>query len=182
MAEQDKLGRNNPGRPTGYRPEYAEQAAKLAKLGATDAEIADFFEVNRATLLRWKAQYAELSEAMIIAKAEADQRVEHSLYHRAVGYTFDAVKIFPPRGKDSQPVTVNYREHVPPDTTACIFWLKNRKPKDWRDVRQHEVGGPGDFAQMSDDELRKAVAEEAEAIGLTGAPASAPARGNGTAH
>ena len=52
--------------------------------------------------------------------------VERSLYHRANGYSYDAVKIF--CSKDGKVTKVPYREHVPPDVTACIFWLKNRKP------------------------------------------------------
>jgi hypothetical protein len=55
---------------------------------------------------------------------------------RAVGYEFDAVKIF--CDKNGQVTKVPYREHVPPDVTACILWLKNRKPSEWRDVQQME--------------------------------------------
>jgi hypothetical protein len=74
-------------------------------------------------------------------KAEADSRVERSLYERANGYTYDAVKIFMPAGA-KKPVYAPYREHVPPDTTAAIFWLKNRDPARWRDAWQveHSLG------------------------------------------
>ena len=54
------------------------------------------------------------------------------------GYTHDAVKIFQHQG---EPVRVPYREHVPPDTTAAIFWLKNRRPEEWRDRHNHEISG-----------------------------------------
>jgi hypothetical protein len=70
-------------------------------------------------------------------KAEADNRVERSLYERAVGYNYDAVKIFMPAGRE-KPVYAEYVEHVPPDTTAAIFWLKNRDPQHWRDSQQLE--------------------------------------------
>ena len=60
-----------------------------------------------------------------------------SLYERANGYTYDAVKIFMPAGA-KKPVYAPYIEHVPPDTTACIFWLKNRDPARWRDTWQLE--------------------------------------------
>jgi hypothetical protein len=68
-------------------------------------------------------------------------RVERSLYERANGYTYDAVKIFMPAGA-KKPVYAPYREHVPPDVTACIFWLKNRDPAHWRDAWQvdHTLG------------------------------------------
>ena len=71
-------------------------------------------------------------------KEVADNRVERSLYNRAVGYTFDSEKVFQHQGEIVRAKTV---EHVPPDTTAGIFWLKNRKPAEWRDKIEHQVGG-----------------------------------------
>jgi hypothetical protein len=73
-------------------------------------------------------------------KAEADNRVERSLYERANGYSYDAEKIF--CDKNGKVTRVPYREHVPPDVTAGIFWLKNRDPAHWRDAWQvaHTLG------------------------------------------
>lgn len=124
-------------RPSKYDPEFPEQARKLCLLGATDLEIADFFEVSVASLYRWKNEHPEFCEALKEAKAEADKRVEESLYHRALGYSHDAVKIFMPAGA-TEPVHAPYREHYPPDTTAAIFWLKNRQPERWRDKQEHD--------------------------------------------
>ena len=118
------------GRPSSYKPEYAKQAAKLCKLGATDREMADFFGVVESTLNLWKLDFPEFSESLKLAKGEADARVEKSLYRRALGYSHDAVKIFHDQNGTTE---VPYTEHYPPDTTACIFWLKNRKPGEWRD-------------------------------------------------
>jgi hypothetical protein len=72
--------------------------------------------------------------------ADADDRVERSLYNRAIGYSYDAVKIF--CDKNGKVTRVPCREHVPPDVTACIFWLKNRNPAKWRDVQnvEHVLG------------------------------------------
>ena len=58
------------------------------------------------------------------------------LYERANGYSYDAVKIFCSR--DGEIIEAPYAEHVPPDVNACIFWLKNRRPQDWRDVQNVE--------------------------------------------
>ena len=69
-------------------------------------------------------------------KEEADARVEQSLYQRAVGYSFKSEKIF--CNKDGEVTRVPIVEHVPPDVTAQIFWLKNRDPKRWRDAWQVE--------------------------------------------
>jgi hypothetical protein len=68
-------------------------------------------------------------------------RVERSLYERANGYNYDAVKIFMPAGS-KQPVVVHYIEHCPPDVGAAFIWLKNRDPERWRDVQnvEHVMG------------------------------------------
>lgn len=153
------------GRPSNYKADYAKQAAKLCELGATDAEVADFFEVSLATITNWKAKHPDFVGALKSGKAVSDERVERSLYHRAVGYKHDAVKIFMPAGAKA-PVYAPYVEHIPPDTTACIFWLKNRRPALWRDVQKHEIGGVGDFSNMGDDELARNLLEHADALGV----------------
>lgn len=123
------------GRPSAYKPEYAKQAAKLCALGATERDIADFFEVAEFTIRRWKQAHPEFCAALKVGKEPADDRVEQSLYRKATGYSFDAVKIFQFNG---QPVVVDYVEHVPPSDTACIFWLKNRRPEKWREKPEGE--------------------------------------------
>lgn len=126
------------GRPTGYKKEYAGQARKLCELGATDVDLADFFEVSDRTIYRWASKYDEFCQALKAGKGMADDRVERSLYHKAVGYSFDSEKVFQHQG---QIVRAPTREHVPPDTTAAIFWLKNRRKDEWRDKQEHEHTG-----------------------------------------
>lgn len=132
------------GRPTKYSPEYDEKAAKLCHLGATDRDLADFFEVAESTLNLWKLKHQSFSESLKLGKEAADARVEQSLYRRATGYTFDSEKIF--NDKDDGIVRAACLEHVAPDVTACIFWLKNRKPAEWRDRIEQAImgkdGGP----------------------------------------
>jgi hypothetical protein len=128
-----------PGRPTEYRQEYVQQVADMAERGATDTEIADALDVSVRTLYRWKALHDDFRQVLKIAKEVADERVEQSLYHRALGFERDAVKIF--CSKDGEVTTVPFREQVAPDTTACIFWLKNRKRSEWRDKVEHELSG-----------------------------------------
>lgn len=128
------------GRPSSYSEEFAKQAEKLSALGATDMEMADFFEVDVRTIYRWKHDHEEFCQALNVGKSKADERVINSLYQRAVGYEQEAVKIFMPAGKD-EPVYAPYREKVAPDTTAAIFWLKNRQPEQWRDKQELEHKG-----------------------------------------
>ena len=125
------------GRPSSYKPEYAEMARHLCKLGATDADLAEAFEVSVVTIDNWKIKYPEFLGSLKASKEEADNRVERSLYARATGYSYDAVKIF--CTKDGKITKVPYTEHVPPDVTAQIYWLKNRRPDHWRDVQNIEA-------------------------------------------
>ena len=127
------------GRPTQYTSETAEQARKLCLLGATDQQLADFFEVDVRTVYRWKNEHEEFCQALSVGKEEIDTQVERSLLNRALGYEHEAVKIF--CSKDGEVTQVPFREIVPPDTTACIFWLKNRKSQQWRDKQEHEHSG-----------------------------------------
>lgn len=161
-------------RPSKFREEFTEQARKLALLGAIDDEIAGFFGVTDRTLRTWKLEHPEFREALARGKEESDARVEQSLYRRAIGYSHEAVKIFcddppaptcpaesapaPARRARRRITKVKYTEHYPPDTTACIFWLKNRKPNEWRDVKAVEHSGAlthRHVDDLTDDELTR---------------------------
>lgn len=126
------------GMKSTYKPEYAEQARKLCLLGATDKELADFFDVAESTINKWKTDFPEFSESIKSGKDIADGDVADRLYRRAMGYSHKAVKIFNDQGA---PLEVEYTEHYPPDTTACIFWLKNRQKGKWRDKQEVEQSG-----------------------------------------
>lgn len=128
-------------RPSEFKEAYVDSARLLAKLGATDAEVAEFFKVDVRTIYRWKNTHVEFCQALKAGKDEADDRVERSLYHRAIGYEQEAVKIFMPAGAD-KPVYAPYTERIAPDTTAAIFWLKNRRPQEWRDKIDHTIANP----------------------------------------
>ena len=136
-------------RPTKYKPEYAEQAAKLCLLGATDAQLADFFEVSVSTINLWKVQHPEFSESISVPKEMANARVEQSLYRRAMGYEHDEVDI---RVVGGEVVQTQIRKYYPPDATAMIFWLKNRKPDDWRDKTEQQLSG-----QIAIDKITRTI-------------------------
>ena len=136
MADTDTPA-NERGRPSPYDDTYAAQAEKLCALGATDMELADFFSVHVATIYRWKHAHPEFCEALKVGKDALDDRVERSLYQRAVGYSFNSEKIFHYQGLITRAETV---EHVPPDPGAALSWLKNRRGEKWRDKVEHEHG------------------------------------------
>lgn len=131
------------GRPSDYDPAFCEKAMGCYAQGATDLEVADVLGVHAATLYRWQHEHPEFREAAKIGKEAGDERVERSLYHRAVGYSFDSVKILQHNGR---PVLVPFREHVPPDVGAAFNWLKNRRPDVWRDVK--EINGRIQLADL----------------------------------
>jgi len=135
-------------RPSKYRPEFVTQAEKLCKLGATDLEVADFFGINVATLYRWKGEHDEFCEALKSGKEASDNRVERSLFSRATGYEHDEVDI---RVVKDRIVKTPIRKFYPPDTTAAIFWLKNRKPAEWRDKQELEHSGAVTLTLSEDD-------------------------------
>jgi hypothetical protein len=132
----DETQKHPGGRPTAYKPEFVEQARAQCEEGATDQELADFFGVSVRTLYRWKNTYPEFCQALKASKAPADERVERSLFERATGYERDEVDI---RVIDGQIVQTTVRKFYPPDTTAAIFWLKNRRPEQWRDKTDVEA-------------------------------------------
>jgi hypothetical protein len=140
------------GRPTDYKPEFAEQAEKLCKLGATDAELADFFNVTTMTIWRWQSTHEKFCYSLRAGKDALDERVQRSLFQRAVGYSHDSVKIFMPSGT-KEPVYAGYREHVPPDPGAAKLWLCNRRPSEWRDRSEQSVSINHDVSDLTDEEL-----------------------------
>jgi hypothetical protein len=131
------LGIMPAGRPAKYDDRFALEATKIAQLGATDQEIADFFDVDVRTIYRWKHDHDEFCQALKTGKEVADERVERSLFQRATGYEQDEVKIFMPANARA-PVYAPFRAKIAPDTTAAIFWLKNRRPDQWRDKSEIE--------------------------------------------
>lgn len=126
------------GAPTKYDVKYNKQAYKLCLLGYTDKELADFFEVDEATINNWKIKHPKFFESMKKGKADADTNVALSLYKRANGYSHAEVDV---KVVDHEIIQTPLTKHYPPDTAAAIFWLKNRQPKKWRDKQEVENTG-----------------------------------------
>lgn len=142
------------GRPTKYKEEYNKQVVKLCKLGATDAEIADFFGVCEATINNWKLEDNGFLESIKEGKIIADMNVVNSLYKKAIGYEQEAVKIFQFQGEK---VIVPYTEKFQPDTTAIMAWLNNRRPGQFRN--KQEVVNTNLNIEMTEEEADKILKE-----------------------
>jgi hypothetical protein len=124
------------GRPSKFNPDMIRQVELLCRKGFTDAELAEFFQVNQQTIDNWKVKHPSFFGSLKAGKDANDDKVESSLLKRAMGFTRTVERLH-----EGCPVAC--MEEVPPDTTAGIFWLKNRRPAQWRDRQEHELSGPG---------------------------------------
>lgn len=110
-----------------------------ARDGLTDEQIAHNIGINVATLYVWEKKYGEISEALKRGKEVIDRQVENALLKRALGYKYKETTRELVTNKETGfselVVTKVVEKEVVPDTTAQIFWLKNRKPEEWRDKR-----------------------------------------------
>lgn len=129
------------GRPTDFKEEYIDLAYKFCLLGATDVELASFFDVSEATINNWKIKHPEFLESIKRGKAISDAKVADRLFQRAMGFEHDdeEIKVVSEgAGMGSSIQRVAVRKIYPPDPTSAIFWLKNRQPKFWRDKQEHD--------------------------------------------
>ena len=123
-------------------PEGLLKIEGWARDGLINEQIAQNIGITATTLYEWKNKFPEISEALKRGKDVIDRQVENSLLKRALGYehtetTREAVKD-PESGNIEMRVTKEVTKTVIPDTTAQIFWLKNRKPDKWRDKPAYE--------------------------------------------
>lgn len=149
MEEKSKPN-NKVGRPSSYKEEYADLAFNYCLLGAKDDDLAIFFDTSEVTINSWKQKHPEFVKSLKRGKEQADAKVASSLYHRAKGVfinTQQAIKlkdvkyIKGNRIETERIEIVELKQEQAPDTTAAIFWLKNRNPKNWRDRQNLEVTG-----------------------------------------
>jgi len=130
------MAKNKGGRPTKYKPEYASQAGKLCLLGATDAQLADFFGVSEQTITSWKKRHPEFLASLKEAKPSADEQVVQSLFKRARGCSVPDSDV---RVIDGAIVITPLEKHFPPETAACMAWLHNRQPEKWRPRKSADI-------------------------------------------
>ena len=132
-------------------PDGLLKLAAWARNGLTDEQIAINIGVAPKTLYDWKKKYGKICKALKKGKEFVDIEVENALLKKALGYNAKVKKNFKVKeiyydehGKRCEKEHLEAAEdevHIPPDTTAQIFWLKNRKPDVWRDKKDIAVEG-----------------------------------------
>jgi hypothetical protein len=119
------------GRPTKYNPQFHPLLAEAyGKNGLIDTEIAEKLKITEQTLNNWKKVHPEFFESLKKGKNEIDDQVENAFLRRALGFERKAVKFIK---CDEEIYEVEYNEYYPSDVAAGFIWLKNRRPKKWRD-------------------------------------------------
>lgn len=129
-------------RKSSYNPaHHIPWVRSLARQGLTLPQIAEEIGVARSTLCLWAKKDDALSDALNEGRSFADSKVVDGLYQRAMGMTVtDKKTILSTKDGKTQPARIEITEkQLPPDPTACIFWLKNRQPKKWRDKPDMEI-------------------------------------------
>jgi hypothetical protein len=135
----NKYGKGNKGgdgRPTKYDPKFLKQVQRACQAGLTDTEIAEMLGVSVRVIYDWKKDHEEFSAALKIGKAPADDRVERAAFEMAVGCYRPVMKAFVYQGEI---LTQEVMEYFPPNPTSNIFWLKNRRPDEWREKQFAEL-------------------------------------------
>ncbi|MFW6341425.1 MAG: hypothetical protein ACOC00_00205, partial [Halothiobacillaceae bacterium] len=126
-----------------YRTSHDEKAQRLCMLGGTNEDLALLFGVGITTIERWMQKHESFRGAVKAGRSGADEEVARHLFLRATGYEHDDEKIF---CSDGEVIRAATRKRYAPDTTAQIFWLKNRRPDLWRDRQEIEHSGTVDIA------------------------------------
>lgn len=137
-----------------------------ARDGLTDKQIANNLNISEDTFYEYKKKYSEFSESLKKGKEVVDYEVENALLKRALGYDYTETTTESRYNKEKEDyemvITKEVTKHVAPDTTAQIFWLKNRKADKWRDKQQIEHSGEinNPFKDLSTEELRQLIKDE----------------------
>jgi hypothetical protein len=142
------------GRPAKFDPAMLGTVTRLCRLGATDPELAEALEVGTTTIQRWKNTNRAFRLAVKEGKVEADMKANDSLFARTQFHEYRKVIPFKVKrveyenGKRvrevEEVIEKEVTEILPPDTTALIFWHKNRRPAEWRDRRDVDVTSDGE--------------------------------------
>lgn len=142
-------------------PEGLLKLEGWARDGLTDEQIAHNMGISRDTLIQWKKKFLDISDTLKKGKEIVDIQVENKLLQRALGYKYKETtkeRVFnPDTGETKMVVTKEVEKEVVPDTTAQIFWLKNRRPDKWKDKQNLELNGKLEDEKNKLDDLIKQI-------------------------
>lgn len=121
--------------------EALEQLEEWATNGLTDEQISKNINISKSTYYLWKDKYIEFSDAIKRGQKFSNYEVENALYKRALGYQVEEEIKIKTKYKDGSEVIEikKHKKHIAGDVGAQIFWLKNRKPKKWKDKRDFNM-------------------------------------------
>ena len=126
------------GRRSTFNEKIRDTIIRLVEEGKTDKQVAEAIGVSKRTLSNWKGNHSDLLQAVREAKLTADELVEMSLYRKAIGW-----------------------EKMAPDTTAAMFWLRNRQPKKWREKTESDTQvNITNVNSLTDEQLEAKIAEK----------------------
>jgi hypothetical protein len=148
--------------PTKYHSFVIQACEYMARCGLTDDQMSEQLNIARDTLVQWRKKYPELDEATRRGKDEVDSQIEEALRQRALGYMADEYS----QELDSEGNVVRSfrsKKHVPSNPACTIFWLKNRRPRRWRERQEIDMQGRVEFTVLK-PELSGAIVGEVEAI------------------
>ena len=139
-------------RKSDYHQELVQEVTELAEAGHTDSEIAYALGVSVPTLWWWRKMHPDFAEAFVMGKRFPDDRVEGTLYRVALGYDYteqQAIKV--KTGEHTEEVkVVDVLRHQPPSEPSLRFWLKNRRPEQWRERNDVNLSGGVDVNVKTD--------------------------------
>ncbi|HAT4125254.1 TPA: transposase [Clostridium perfringens] len=137
-----------------------------ARNGLTIEQIAKNLGISKVTFYKYISEHTELSERLKKGKEVVDIEVENALLKRALGYKVDEITkeliTDEETGISELKVTKVVTKEVAPDTTAQIFWLKNRKPEEWRDKKEvkHDGNINNPYENLTKEQLLKIASED----------------------
>ena len=138
-----------------------------ARDGLTDEQIAHNMGITKKTIYEWKKKYGDICDSLKRGKEVIDREVENALLKRALGYTYNEVT---QEADEFGELAVSkvVTKQVSPDVTAQIFWLKNRKPTEWRDRKETELSGSIETTSrtLSDEELKEKIRDLEVELGM----------------
>lgn len=146
-----------------YSPDFVPflDAASPAEYGAaTVTELADFLHTTYSAIYRWLKAHPDFAEAVARARAKVDDGVEHSFHRTTKGFVVELTK--QRVTKDGAIVDIVEQVYIPPNVNAGQFWLRNRRPKDWKDKQVVELDVTGTFADRVEEAFQEVLRRRGE--------------------